>query len=90
MVQVVNASERSKVFTKTTLDGVARAILHEAANGFSMVFSGAVFRSNIAKMFLENGSPGDLRFVKVKDIAELKELAPLKTNHNGEKVGILC
>ena len=65
-------------------------MLHEAANGFSMVFSGAVFRSNIAKMFPENESPGDLKFVKVKDIAELNEWAPVKTNHNGEKVGILC
>ena len=55
-----------------------------------MVFSGAVFRPKIAKMFSENEPPGDLRFVKVKDIAELNELAPVKTNHDGEKVGILC
>ena len=51
---------------------------------------GGCFRSNIAKMFPENESPGDLRFVKVKNIAELNELVPVKTNHNGEKVGILC
>lgn len=90
VVQGVNASERSKVVTKTTLDGVARSMLREAANGFSIVFSGVVFRSNIANIFPENESPSDLRFVKGKDVAELNELAPVETYHNGEMVGILC
>ena len=90
IVQRSNASERSKIITKSTLEGAARAILHEAADGFSVVFSGATFRTNVANMFPEYESSGNFNFVKVTDIAELNATATVGDNRRGGKVGILC
>lgn len=66
---------------------VSRIMLHEAVNGYSTVFSGAVFRSDIKKLVPENPLEGKITFVKAKDIAELNEIG--RSGHHG-KVGILC
>lgn len=64
-------------------------MLHEAMNGFSTVFSGAMFRSDTAKLFSPDKYKIRYLFKKVKNIAELNGMEPVPDN-NGGVIGILC
>lgn len=86
VIQGKDASERSKLVTKATLDGAVRALLYEASNGYSVVFSGAIFRSNVNMMF---SSAVELDFVKVKDISTLNKMALVNKDRH-RTVGIIC
>lgn len=46
------------LFTKTNLDDAANAMLREAYSVYSVVFSGAIFQSGLAKIFPESQAPG--------------------------------
>ena len=73
--------------TKTNLDDVTNAMLHEAANGYSVVFPGAIFESSFTKNFPESQVPGNLQFANPRNAAGLHCLASVKTADTMAKSG---
>lgn len=51
LLQGRNAFERSKAVARPTRDAIAAAMLHEAMNGYSIVFSGIFLLSSLPKIF---------------------------------------
>lgn len=85
MIQGKNANERSKVVVEHTLEDAATSMLHEAINGFSVVFTGALLRSDSTKLFLQS-KQRSYSFKKVPDIAALNDFE----SHGFDQIGIIC
>ncbi|KAI4191388.1 MAG: hypothetical protein LQ346_004764 [Caloplaca aetnensis] len=88
VVQGKDASGRSKVVVARSFEDAATSMLHEAINGFSVVFTGALLRSDMNHLFSSKRSrPFD--FKKVPDVAALNNFST-KTTRDCGKIGILC
>lgn len=77
-----------KMVTEPSLSAAARTMLHEALNGFSIVFSGALFHCNIDWMFRSDSRPSKIQFKTVMSINALNGLSVL----NGKEgtIGVIC
>lgn len=85
VVQGKEASTRSKVVVKYTLEDISSAMLFEALNGYSVVFSGAIFKKTVPKLFGYNLLRTDFTFVKVGNL-----LALMKSEEKDGVVNVLC
>ncbi|KAI4280405.1 MAG: hypothetical protein L6R38_004500 [Xanthoria sp. 2 TBL-2021] len=85
VIQGKNANERSKIVVEHTLEDAATSMLHEAINGFSVVFTGALLRSDSTKLFLQS-KQRNYSFKKVPDIAALNDFE----SHGFDQIGIIC
>ncbi len=65
-------------------------MLYEAVNGYSIVFSGAILKTNLTKVFGDLRGVANFTFTKVKDIADLNEMDAVKDKAGHFKMGILC
>lgn len=85
VIQGKNANERSKVVVSHSLEDAATSMFHEAINSFSVVFTGALLRSNSTKLFFQERE-WIYSFKKVPDIAALNDLESSGFN----QIGIIC
>ncbi|KAL8672161.1 MAG: hypothetical protein Q9168_003360 [Polycauliona sp. 1 TL-2023] len=83
VVQGKNASERSKIVVEHKLEDAATSMLHEAINGYSVVFTGAILRSDSNKLFSQTGL---FELKKVPDIAALNDF----DSHGLPRIRIIC
>ena len=91
IVQGRNACERSKVVVEQRKNDAGKAMLHEAMNGFSVVFTGAMLRSDICALFDERRT-WHPSFKKVPDIPSLVEFSQKNAQVVGDtlQIGIIC
>lgn len=85
VVQGKEASTRSKVVVKYTLEDISSAMLFEALNGYSVVFSGAIFKKTVPKLFGHNILRTDFTFMKVGNLDAL-----MKSEEKDGVVNVLC
>ncbi|KAL8881884.1 MAG: hypothetical protein Q9192_007695 [Flavoplaca navasiana] len=83
VVQGKNANERSKIIVEYSLEEAATSMLHEAINGFSVVFTGALFQSDSNRLFSERNR---FKFKKVPDVASLNGFGSC----GYDQIGIIC
>ncbi|KAL8838914.1 MAG: hypothetical protein Q9170_001951 [Blastenia crenularia] len=89
IVQGKNASERSKVVVERSLHEVATSMLHEAMNGYSVVFTGALRRSDMNKLFSRKKTT-NFSFKIMPDVATLTFSATSRDFQATEQLGIIC
>ncbi|KAN0098220.1 hypothetical protein V8E51_013883 [Hyaloscypha variabilis] len=73
---------RSKLVLRSSLDLVGAEMFLMAANGFSVVFSGALLKKNLEKR-------GDVDY-SFKSVNSLEELQAVDSDHLKKAIGILC
>lgn len=73
VVKGKTAPEQSKTVLKRSREDVASTMLHEAVNGYSVVFTGGTLRSDANLLFLSSSSHY-VKFKKLPDIASLYRL----------------
>jgi hypothetical protein len=82
IVQGRSGSIRSKLIVRSNLDLAGVEMFHMAANGFSVVFSGAILRENLEKRKKSGAS--------FKKVNTREELQALESNSLGDVIGVLC
>ena len=87
VVQGKNNAERSKLVLRYSLNAAASAIFHEALNGYSIAFSGAMLREDGRKIFSANAFKLPRTFHRVGTLAELR---PMGANRADERIGVWC
>jgi hypothetical protein len=85
IVQGKEASTRSKVVVKYTLEDISAAMLFEALNGYSVVFSGAIFKAIVPKLFGRNALHTGFTFLKVDNFDAL-----IKSEGKDDVVYVYC
>ncbi len=89
IVQGKNERERSKVVVARSLEDAATSILHEAINGYSVVFTGALLRSDLNKLFSDAKSC-IFSLKKLPDVAALNAFSGSKEAQTFQQIGIIC
>lgn len=90
IVQGQNASERSKIVVARTLHEAATSILHEAINGYSVVFTGAMFRSEMELLFSKQKILIRPTFKIMPDVEALNSFAVTNDPMRTKQLGIIC
>ncbi|KAL8919741.1 MAG: hypothetical protein Q9208_006607 [Pyrenodesmia sp. 3 TL-2023] len=89
VIQGNNALERSKVIVARSAEHAATSMLHEAMNGFSVVFTGALLRSDTEELFSSSERSQPFQFVKMPDVMALMACTNKMSKKCGE-VRIIC
>ncbi|KAL8913864.1 MAG: hypothetical protein Q9172_007205 [Xanthocarpia lactea] len=89
VVQGKNARERSKVVVARSLEDATTSILHEAINGYSVVFMGALLRSDMNELFSDAKSC-IFSLKKLPDVAALNAFSGSKEAQTFQQIGIIC
>lgn len=89
IVQRKHASERSKIVVERSLESAATSMFHEAMNGFSVVFTNVLLRSDMHQLF-SNKKTGKFSFKKMLDIATLSSFSGSKESQVTGMLDILC
>ena len=84
-----NASERSKVVVARSLEDATTSILHEAINGYSVVFMGALLRSDMNELFSDAKSC-ILSLKKLRDVGVLNLFSGSEEAQTLRQIGIIC
>ncbi|PVH71390.1 hypothetical protein DL98DRAFT_596984 [Cadophora sp. DSE1049] len=82
VVQGSSGMFRSKLVLRTNLQMAGAEMFHEAVNGFSVVFTGAVLKTNLKKR-------GDLDY-SFKKAGSLDELVAFDADESQKVIGVLC
>ena len=85
VIQGENANERSKVVVEHTIEDAATSMLHEAMNGFSVVFTGALLRSDSSMLFTQHKT----RQYNVEKVSDIAALNASDSRRFGE-ISIIC
>lgn len=80
--QGLSGGIRSKLTVRSNLDLAGVEMFHMAANGFSVVFSGAILRENLEKRKKSGAS--------FKKVNTMEELQVLESDSLGGVIGVLC
>ena len=88
IIQSGAASERSKLVVARSRTEAATTMLHEAMNGFSTVFTGALFRSDMNLLFHDN-TKGGFSLRKCHDVASLNTFSEERSKH-AQELGVIC
>ena len=84
IVEGKDGDAKWKLLSEDSLDDVATAIMSEILNRYSIVFSGAVFASDLKRL---KGRTYSGSFTRAETLAELDEIADIG---EGRTIGILC
>lgn len=71
VIQGKDAAERSKVVAKHSVAAISAVMMHEAINGYSIVFSGAVLRDDGLRIFARRPVRQNWDFVRVNKESKL-------------------
>lgn len=82
IVQGRSGAIRSKLTVRSNLDLAGVEMFHMAANGFSVVFSGAILRENLEKRKKSGAS--------FKKVNTMEELQVPESDSLSEVIGVLC
>jgi hypothetical protein len=82
VIQGRSGSIRPKLVLRTSRVQAGAEMFYEAANGFSVVFSGATLKSNLEKR-------GDLRYT-FKRVGSFVELLSMDEDSTQKKISVLC
>ncbi|KAF2803386.1 uncharacterized protein BDZ99DRAFT_526742 [Mytilinidion resinicola] len=82
VVQGRSGSNRSKFVLRTGLEATGAELFFEAANGFSVVFSGAMLKTNMDKR-------RDVRYGYKRE-STLEELVSISEDDAEKMIGVLC
>ena len=89
VVQGKNASERSKIVVERSREDAATSMLHEAMNGYSVVFTGALLRSDMNRL-LSRKKNSKFRFESMPDLATLVSFSGSEESQSNKQLGIYC
>lgn len=88
IVEGRNNAERAKLVLKFSLNALGASMFHEALNGFSVVFSGVMLRSEGLKLLLQRDTKPTWKFLRVESVKELKAMKNDPANR--DRIGVCC
>lgn len=88
VVEGRNNAERAKLILKFSLEALGASMFHEVMNGYSVVFSGVMLRSEGLKLLRQADTKPAWKFLRVEGVKELKAM---KNNQaNRDRIGVWC
>ena len=84
IIQGKDGGAKWKIVSEDSFQGVARAIMFEVLNRYSVIFSGAIFESDLNRLKAHDAF---YTFVGVQSPAALNALATAKKEHT---IGVIC
>lgn len=86
IIEGKSASREAKIVAKSTLQGIADTMMHEALNGYSVVLSAAILRRNYNKLFGQDN--GNWKFKQVDNVESA--IAVEDEDKEGMTIAIIC
>lgn len=88
IVEGRNNAERAKLILKFSLEALGASMFHEAMNGYSVVFSGVMLRSEGLKLLRQTDTKPAWKFFRVEGVKELKAMKDSQANR--DRIGVWC